>query len=219
MIGKFFFVNIEIGGLIMNKSLKQLVGLLFSLLFVYIMLYFTFNSDDIFWYLYTFTLLVSMAISVIFSNSKDELPTWKYLIYGMGYGTVTYGIVRLGYIILTNIKSSLEKNVEDFLITFGPNNSWHYVLLIFVIVIGEELFWRGYVQQKLKNWLPTWSAVLISSILFSLSLLSSGFYLGVIAALFSGILWGFLYEWKKSMPLIIICHEVFILLLFLVLPL
>lgn len=203
----------------MKKSTKQLVGLLLSLLFVYILLFNTFNLEEIFWYLYTFTLLVCMAIAVIYSNSMDELPTWKYLIYGIGYGTITYGIVRLGYMILTKINSNIEKNIDHFLTIFGPNNSWHYVLLIFIIVIGEELFWRGYVQQLLKNWLPTWGAVLISSILFSLSFLSSGFYLGVLAALISGLLWGFLYEWKKSMPLIIICHEVFILLLFLILPL
>lgn len=220
MIGKFFFVNMELGGLYkMKKSKKQLVGLLLSLIFIYIMLMFTFSYEEIFWYLYTFTLLVGMAIAVIYSNTKDELPTWKYLIFGIGYGTVTYGIVRLGYIIFTKIDSRIEENVDIFLISFGPSNSWHYVLLIFVIVIGEELFWRGYVQQTLKKWLPTWAAVLSSSILFSLSLLSSGFYLGVVAALISGLLWGFLYEWKKSMPLIIICHEVFILLLFLILPL
>lgn len=203
----------------MKKINKQLVGLLLSLLFVYIMLFYTFNSIKIFWYLYTFTLLVAMAIAIIYSRSKDELPTWKYLLYGIGYGTITYGIVRLGYIILTNIDSSIGKDVDKFLLNFGPNNSWHFVLLIFVIVIGEELFWRGYVQQYLKKWLPTSLAVLGSSILFSLSLLSSGFYLGVIAAFISGLLWGFLYEWKKSMPLIIISHEVFVLLLFLILPL
>lgn len=220
MIGKFFFDNMETGGLFTMKNSKtQIVGLLLSLIFIYIMLMFTFSYQEIFWYLYTFTLLVGMAIAVLFSNSKDELPTWQYLIFGIGYGTVTYGIVRLGYIIFTKIDSQTENNIDNFLTSFGPSNSWHYVLLIFIIVIGEELFWRGYVQQILKQWLPTWAAVLSASILFSLSLLPSDFYLGIAAALISGLLWGFLYEWKKSMPLIIICHEVFILLLFLILPL
>jgi len=43
--------------------------------------------------------------------------------------------------------------------------------------------------------------------------------LGVIAALVTSIIWGFLYEWRKSMPLVIVAHVVFVLLLFLVLPL
>lgn len=219
MIRDIFFVNMCIGGFSMKNSKLQIGGLLLSILFVYIMLFFTFHVDEIFWYLYTFTLLVGMAIAIVNGKAKDELPTWQYLIYGVGYGTVTYGIVRLGYIILSSISSSMEKQVDQFLNTFGPTNSWQYVLLIFVIVIGEEMFWRSYVQQFLKRWMSSGTAVVVTSLLFSLSLLTSGFYLGVIAALVSGLIWGWLYEWKKSMPLIIISHETFVLLLFLVLPL
>ena len=45
------------------------------------------------------------------------------------------------------------------------------------------------------------------------------FAAGAIAAFVTGIILGALYEWKKSLPLIIIAHETFIILLFLVLPL
>ncbi|MDN4492328.1 CPBP family intramembrane glutamic endopeptidase [Ureibacillus aquaedulcis] len=202
----------------MEKS-KQLIGLLLSLLFIYVMLYITFKEINIFWYLYTFTLLVGIAIAVIYGRLKDELSTWQYLLFGIGYGTILYGIVRLGHFLISNINAGTEKTILTFLENYGPDNIWHYLLLIFIIVIGEELFWRGFVQQHLKNWVSPGLAVIITSILFALSVAISGFWPGAIAAFLAGLAWGFLYEWKKSLPLIIVSHEIFILLLFMILPL
>ncbi|MFC7685604.1 CPBP family intramembrane glutamic endopeptidase [Ureibacillus sp. GCM10028918] len=201
----------------MEKS-KQFAGLLLSLIFIYVMLYITFEEIKIFWYLYTFTLLVGIAVAIIYGKFKDEVPTWQYLLFGIGYGTILYGIVRLGDFLITKLNGTTEKTITSFLETYGPNNIWHYLLLIFIIVIGEELFWRGYVQQYLKKWVSPKAAVLITSILFALSVAISGFWLGVLMAFIAGLVWGFLYEWKKSLPLIIVSHVVFILLLFMILP-
>ena len=41
---------------------------------------------------------------------------------------------------------------------------------------------------------------------------------GALAAIVAGLIWGALYEWKKSLPLVIVSHLVFVLLLFLILP-
>lgn len=218
MIGDFFLLKCIEGGQIMKFS-KQTLVLLLSIVFVYILLFFTFKETEIFWYLYTFTLLVGMAIAIIAGKFNDELPTWKYLILGIGYGTILYAIVRLGYFIISKVDTSLLKTITKFLNSYGPNNIWHYLLLIFIIVVGEELFWRGYVQQQLKKWFSPIIAVIITSILFAFSVAISEFMLGAIVALIAGLMWGFLYEWKQSMPLIIVAHEVFILLLFLVIPL
>ena len=77
----------------MKNMNKQLVVFLLSLLFVYLMQVYTFNNEKIFWYLYTFTLLIGMTISILSAQFKDELSTWKYLIFGIGYGTILYGFV------------------------------------------------------------------------------------------------------------------------------
>ena len=200
------------------KQYKHMIILLLSLLFVYSMMFYTFTEKTIFWYLYTFTLLVGIAISLVAGKFEDQLPTWKYLIFGIGYGTITYGFVKLGSITLPYIDNTTNSEISKFLTNYGPTNIWHYLMLIFIIVVGEEMFWRGYVQQQLKRWASPVLAVFITAILFSLSVVISGFITGAIAALVAGIIWGLLYEWKKSLPLIIVVHVVFVLLLFLVLP-
>ena len=203
----------------MKINYKQILPLIASLIFVYFMMNYTFKNDVIFWYLYAFTLLVGIAISLIYSKFKDELPTWNYLLFGIGYGTILYGIVKLGHLIMPHLDNKFTKELSQFLNTFAPQNIWHYLLLVFIIVVGEEMFWRGYVQQKLKAFTRPIYAVFVTSILFSLSLAISGFAAGAIAAFVTGIVLGTLYEWKKSLPLIIVAHETFVILLFLVLPL
>lgn len=201
------------------KNSKQTIILLLALVFIFSMMFFTFYERAIFWYLYAFTLLVGIAIALVVGKFEDRLPTWKYLIYGIGYGTITYGFVKLGFMLLPYLDDNATKEIMKFLNVYGPQNIFHYLMLIFIVAIGEEMFWRGYVQQQLKRFTtPVW-AVIITALLFSLSLAISGFMQGALAAIVVGLIWGTLYEWKKSLPLIIVSHIVFVLLLFLVLPL
>ncbi|WP_017381305.1 CPBP family intramembrane glutamic endopeptidase [Paenisporosarcina sp. TG-14] len=186
---------------------------------VYVLLFFAFSNEKIFWYMYTFTMLLFMALSFVIGKIEDEVQTWEYLVFGIGYGTLTYGLIAIAYRFFSIFTDKAAISVEQFLTDFGPTSVWHYILLILIIIPGEELFWRGFIQQKLKAYMSPFFSVLASSILFGLSMSFSGFWLGVFAAITSGLLWGFLYEWKKSMPLIIIAHITMTVLLFLVLPL
>ena len=203
----------------MNINSKQNSILLLSLLFTYGMFAFTFANQAVFWYLYTFTLLVCIAIAILVGKIEDQLPAWKFLLLGIGYGTITYGFIRFGYWLAPFVNDSFVRSVQKFLTVYGPQNIWHYVLLVFIVAIGEELFWRGYVQQQLKRFMRPVLAVLVTAILCAVSIALSGFMLGMIAAFVTSVIWGLLYEWRKSMPLIIVAHVVFVLLLFLILPL
>lgn len=202
----------------MNNWNKSFIIFFLSILFVYVMQLFTFNNHNIFWYLYAFTLLVVTAVSLLNIKFKDELPTWQYLIFGIGYGTILYGLISLGKKLLEFIYPNYINDTNTFLNTFGPHNIWHYLLLIFIIAVGEEIFWRGYVQQYLKLYMKPSLSILATSFLFAISLAISGFIPGVFAAIVVGLILGALYEWKKSLPLIIVAHIVFVILLFLVLP-
>ncbi len=178
-----------------------------------------FENTAIFWYMYTFAMLMLMSLAIIFVKIFDELVTWKSLTYGTGFGLLIYGIFALGFQLLLLTPFNITASVGDFLANYAPFSIWHYLLLMFIIVPSEEVFWRGLVQQKLKQYISVPFAVTASSVLFGLALMLIGFWPGALAGIITGLILGFLYEWKKSMPVIIVAHLVMIVLLFLIFPL
>lgn len=190
-----------------------------ALLTAYVLTWVTFSNDKVFWYFYTFTILFLMSLVFFYAKIEDKVKTLEYLLYGIAFGILLYGVLAAGYKALEVIPSFSTTSVDRFFRKFGPTSLWNYLLLIFIIAPGEELFWRGFIQQQLKRWLSPSYAIVASSMLFGLSLLFSGFWLGMLGAFIISLIMGALYEWKKSMPLIILAHITMIVLLFLVLPL
>ena len=83
-----------------------------------------------------------------------------------------------------------------------------YTILVIAIVpsIGEELLFRGYLQQKFSNWLASpHIAILITSFFFSAVHLDLQ---GLIPRFFLGSLLGYLYYWSGSLWLPILAHFV-----------
>ena len=83
-----------------------------------------------------------------------------------------------------------------------------YTILVIAVVpaIGEELLFRGYLQQKLGNWLSNPNtAILITAFLFS----AIHFHFQVMIPRFAlGILLGYLFYWSNSLWLPILAHFV-----------
>lgn len=193
--------------------------LIFSTISIILLMITSFNNTDIFWYTYTFTLLIGMALAFTFGEIMDRLSTTRYLLIGLPIGIIGYLIIKLTYLILPFISESAFNNVKDLLDTYSPSNIWQYILLIAIIVAGEEMLWRAYIQQTLKKFVSTKIAILLTACHFALALLLCGYYIGAIAAFLSSLVFGALYEWLKSLPLLIVAHLIMVLLLFLLLPL
>ena len=83
-----------------------------------------------------------------------------------------------------------------------------YTILVIAVVpaIGEELLFRGYLQQKLSNWLSNpHTAILITAFLFS----AVHFHFqGMIPRFVLGVLLGYLFYWSNSLWLPILAHFV-----------
>ena len=181
--------------------------------------YLAFENTAIFWYMYTFAILVLMSIAIVNYSVFDELKTWQSLLYGTLFGSMIYAVFALGYLFFDMLPLNVAGPVAAIQTLFAPTSIWHYLLLMFVIVPGEELFWRGYIQQQLKKYMMLPFAILGASLLFGIALAFSGFWPGILAGIVAGALLGILYEWKRSMPLLIITHLVVLILLFIVIPL
>lgn len=192
--------------------------LIFMLPIAYGLYHLAFQDISIFWYMYTFALLILMSAAIVFSEIKDELRTWQSFAYGIAAALAIYAILFAGYHFLQMLGVGSAGSTSEFLSIFTPASIWHLLLLMFIVVPGEELFWRGFVQQQLKQYLPLSIAIPVASVLFGFTLWLADFWPGIFAGTAVGLVLGYLYEKKKSMPLIIVSHLLLIILIFIIFP-
>lgn len=117
-----------------------------------------------------------------------------------------------------NIAFSLQKELGYRLLTMSNSYAGLFAYLmfsIFLIGLGEEFFWRGFVQQKLSGYIPVNMAIGMTAILFSLI----HFYIftivplkeGVIFLLLiavAGIAWGYLLKYFGNIWPSVVSHGV-----------
>ncbi|WP_108670166.1 CPBP family intramembrane glutamic endopeptidase [Peribacillus acanthi] len=198
------------------------VRLIGGLLFAHILLFFCYQeSPVVFWYLYTATSLFLISIAIISENIDDQLSIASYLSFGVISGLLLYGVFWIGNFVveLGNLRY-LSNQIAELYNAYSPTMAWHFALLILIIIPGEEIFWRGFVQKRLYQYFsnPTF-IILLSAVFYSLPLLYAQNLVLLLAGLVCGIIWSSLYHWKRSIPLVIISHLVFDLLLLKILPL
>lgn len=182
-------------------------------------IYFTFTETKVFWYIITGAMLFLISYSLINEDLDDQLSVGKYLFYGITSGLFLYGIFWLGYQLIEILSIHyLNNQLVTLYKKFSPVLIWHFIVLVLIIIPGEEIFFRGFIQKQILKHTNFWTSVLLSAFLYAFCYIYSGYILIVIAALVSGIVWGFLYAWKRSLPLVIISHLTFDLLIFVFLP-
>lgn len=200
------------------KKYFQDPRILFGLVIAHVLIYFSFQDKAIFWYIFSGSILVLIAYAMFQEEVDDELSFIQYLFLGALSGFILYFVFWLGIRALDFLQLPHNRSINNLYKWFAPSLFWQYLALVLVAAPGEELFWRGFIQKRLqKNFTPTVS-ILIASILYASVNIYSGSFLLVLVAFLSGFVWGYLYFLKKSMPLIIVSHIIFDLLVFIILP-
>lgn len=193
--------------------------LLLSIILAHVLLYMTFSDRDIFWYLYTAANLFFISFAIISEKIDDKQKTRSYLKYGVLSGLLLYALFFVGHLLLPVLPFSWEKQVASMYKWYSPQFSWHYIVLILVFIPGEELFWRGFIQKRLSVYFNDLTAIIAASMLYASIFLYSDKFIWVLAAFVAGLFWGSLYVWKRSIPMLIISHLVFDVLLIVLFPL
>jgi len=189
-----------------------------GVIIAHLLLFFSFQERTIFWYIFTGSILVLISYSMFQDDVEDNISFIAYLFWGAVSGALLYVIFWLGFHALDSLIPSFDKSVAKLYKRYAPSLFWQYIALIIVAAPGEELFWRGFIQKRLLAALPPFISIGIGALLYASVHLYSGSFFLVLAALISGLVWGWLYYWKKSMPLVIVSHIVFDLLIFIILP-
>ncbi|OLN22381.1 CAAX protease family protein [Domibacillus antri] len=185
----------------------------------HVLLFVTFSDQDIFWYIYTAANLFFISISIISEPIDDQQKTNSFMVYGITSGLILYALFAAAFWLLSLMPLSVTTHVSAIYALFSPEFIWHYIVLVLVLIPGEELFWRGFIQKRLGQYMNEWLAVLIAAALYASVFVYSGQWIWMMAAFCAGLFWGVLYVWKKSIPMLIISHLIFDLLLIIFLPL
>lgn len=203
----------------MARYLKdwKLIG---GLLLAYCLIFITFDyKQQVFWYLYTATMLFLISITIITEKIDKQISTKQALLIGIPSGGLLYLIFVLGHYLLSLLPMNTVKQVNMLYEYFALDWLWQYIVLILIIIPGEEFFWRGFVLKRLEREIKPVLAVILAAGLNALAFSFTGYFLLIFAAFFSGLIWGALYIWKRSLPLLVISHFIFDLFLFIIFPL
>lgn len=203
----------------MNK-LSIDIRLIIGLVIAHLLMYFTFQNKAIFWYMFTAAMLLLMSYAIFHLKTDDKCSFLTYSLYGIISGIFLFALFWLGNFLIDFFHLPVRGEISKLYRNFSPSQIWHYVVLFLFIIPGEELFWRGFVQNRLTaTKLNIKYSVIIAAILYASVQLYSGYFIHFFAALIAGLFWGFLYAWKRNMQTIIISHFIFDLFLFVLFPL
>ncbi|TYS70958.1 CPBP family intramembrane metalloprotease [Sutcliffiella horikoshii] len=182
----------------------------------------SFLLTNYFWTLFPVSLFILIVISM--NEKKFERPFVRFfnfpdISYGILTGSILYAIFLVTYFILKALPLPLIIFVEELYLIVGPSSWWHYLALVLIIIPGEEIFWRWYLQSKLVERYGELFGVVAGACLYALAHIWTGNPMLVAAAATAGVVWGALYVWKNSLALVIISHLVFDIWLLIIFPL
>ncbi len=138
---------------------------------------------------------------------------------GIASAAVLYGVFAVGRIVALRIFPFAAAGIGSVYALKAGTPVLRVILLIgLVIGPGEELFWRGFFQERTG---ATTSPVLgfaLTALLYTAVHLAGGNLMLVLAAAVCGIFWGWLYRRFRSPILNIVSHTLWDLTVFVVFP-
>jgi len=131
-----------------------------------------------------------------------------------------YGIFFLVYLIVSGWFPALHRQVTSVYSTAaGRSSCLTAIVLLFWLGPAEEIFWRFFIQHRIRSRIGACDSLLITALLYSAVHLPSGNLMLVAAAVFCGVYWGLIYLYTRSIWAVIISHAVWDVVIFVAAPL
>ncbi len=100
----------------------------------------------------------------------------------------------------------------------GTNRVLIFLLLFFITGPGEEIFWRGFLQERMmERWGKAPGFLTATSVYAAVHIFSWNVIL-ILAALVAGTFWGLLYVWRRDLTVQIASHSFWSAVIFAVAP-
>ena len=145
---------------------------------------------------------------------------WRVIAAGLFSAVILYGVFSLGGILLRLLFPAAGAGIRGVYTYRGEASPLRIALLMLLVIgPGEEFFWRGMVQHHLVRRLGPLTGIGIAALVYTLIHLTAGNPVLLLAAMVCGLFWGLLYHFTQSLPLVVISHTAWDILVFLAIPL
>lgn len=175
-----------------------------------------------FWYAMTFSTISLSIFSFKFQKNKlNELFRfeWKFVGIGIGHAIFLYALSNFGVYLMTEVFTSVRPQIEAIYQTRTQLSPMLIApLLFFIIAPAEEIFWRGFVQNRLMGLYGAMQGTIIAIILYAGVHIWAMNPMLLIAATVLGVHWGFVYKRFGSLVPGIISHALWDTAIFVLLP-
>jgi len=169
-----------------------------------------------FWAMLTFSTALLAAVAFVLGrpllSGREFTATNVFL--GVVLAALLYGVFYMGNHFLMLVSrlfpallpdragniSSVYENLG------GLSPALVGLLLFFPIGFGEEVFWRGFVQRRLRDRWSAKSAFVLTTLLYTAIHLPTGNPVLILAALTCGLFWGGFYWATGSLVPVLVSH-------------
>jgi uncharacterized protein len=152
-----------------------------------------------------------------------QRPHFRFRLYaaiiGIISAVVLYGIFFLGNAWAPYFVPGAASQVGGiYELGTGTNRFLIFLLLCFITGPGEEIFWRGFLQENLMKRVGDFRGFVLGTLIYAgVHIFSCNFVL-IMAALVAGAFWGALYLWKRDLGMVIVSHSLWSAFIFAVFP-
>ncbi|MBO4370670.1 MAG: CPBP family intramembrane metalloprotease [Paludibacteraceae bacterium] len=146
--------------------------------------------------------------------------TWRQMLLGVAIAAILWGVFWIGDKLSQLMFDFARPQVDSIYAMKDQLSPWRIgILLLTVIGPAEELFWRGFIQQRFAERISPTAAWLVTAAIYTLVHLWSFNFMLIMAALVAGGLWGLLYRLRPDwLPALVISHALWDVAAFVVFP-
>lgn len=174
-----------------------------------------------FWVGISVSALILMVLAIVLKRDILKQFQWNWQTIGLGLlaAVVLWVVFYFGEFFSSLLFGFAREQVDGiYAMKENQNKLWIALGLFFIMGPAEEIFWRGYVQQKFIDKYGEWKGLIFATLIYALVHIWSFNFMLVMSALVCGVFWGVMYRYNKNLVPLIISHAVWDVMVFILLP-
>ncbi len=208
-----------------EARLVGLAGAVAAVLFIALFRFRRFGPFD-FWTWLAVNVVIVVALGFLLDRDyarrlSEDLRSgvFQKALIGVASAAALYAVFAVGRVVALRLFPFAADGIEGvYALKVGAAPLRVALLIGFVIGPGEELFWRGFFQERVGGTTRPGVGFFLTALLYAAVHMASGNIMLVLAAAVCGLFWGWLYLSFRSPLMNVVSHTLWDLAVFVVLP-